>query len=75
MPADLEARFYAPAGAYFHVDMLLTRMGKNRPAYGLGGYDTPMAGLYQTGAGTHPSGGVTGWPGRLAAQHVLRGKR
>jgi phytoene dehydrogenase-like protein len=71
-PQDLEARFAAPAGAYFHVDMLVTRMGKSRPARGLGGYDTPIKGLYQTGAGTHPSGGVVGWPGRLAAQHALR---
>jgi phytoene dehydrogenase-like protein len=71
-PQDLEARFSAPAGAYFHVDMLVTRMGKNRPGRGLGGYSTPIAQLYQTGAGTHPSGGVVGWPGRLAAQHALR---
>lgn len=71
-PQDLETRFCAPAGAYFHVDMLVTRLGTNRPAHGLGGYDTPIAGLYQSGAGTHPSGGVTGWPGRLAAQHALR---
>jgi hypothetical protein len=47
-------------------------LGKNRPAHGLGGYDTPIRGLYQSGAGTHPSGGVTGWNGRLAAQHALR---
>ena len=71
-PQDLQNRFAAPAGAYFHVDMLVTRLGKNRPAHGLGGYDTPVRGLYQTGAGTHPTGGVVGWPGRLAAQHALR---
>jgi phytoene dehydrogenase-like protein len=71
-PQDLENRFAAPAGAYFHVDMLVTRLGKNRPAHGLGGYNTPIKALYQTGAGTHPTGGVVGWPGRLAAQHALR---
>lgn len=71
-PLDLQTRFNAPAGAYFHVDMLVTRLGINRPARGLGGYDTPISGLFQTGAGAHPSGGVTGWPGRLAAQHALR---
>ena len=71
-PRDLENRFAAPAGAYFHVDMLVTRLGKNRPARGLGGYNTPIKALYQTGAGTHPTGGVVGWPGRLAAQHALR---
>ncbi|TGD83917.1 NAD(P)/FAD-dependent oxidoreductase [Mycolicibacterium sp. CH28] len=71
-PQDLQTHFNAPAGAYFHVDMLVTRLGVNRPARGLGGYDTPITGLFQSGAGTHPSGGVTGWPGRLAAQHAIR---
>ncbi len=70
-PADFEDRFSAPAGGYFHVDMLPTRLGMNRPAKGLGGYDTPIAGLYLAGAGSHPGGGVSGWPGRLAAQHAL----
>lgn len=71
-PQDFEDRFAAPRGAYFHVDMLPNRMGMNRPARGLGGYDTPIKALFQSGAGTHPSGGVTGWPGRLAAQHALK---
>ena len=70
-PEDFESRFAAPAGGYFHVDMLPTRLGMHRPARGLGGYDTPVAGLYLAGAGTHPGGGVSGWPGRLAAQHAL----
>ncbi|WP_220454025.1 hypothetical protein [Nocardioides immobilis] len=52
--------------------MLVNRLGPLRPARGFGGYDTPVAGLYLAGASSHPSGGVTGWPGRLAAQHALR---
>lgn len=71
-PADFEQRFGAPGGAFFHVDMLVNRLGALRPARGLGGYDTPVPGLYLAGASSHPSGGVTGWPGRLAAQHALR---
>ncbi|KAA1421869.1 NAD(P)/FAD-dependent oxidoreductase [Nocardioides humilatus] len=71
-PADFESRFAAPAGAFFHVDMLVNRLGPGRPARGFGGYDTPVAGLHLAGAASHPSGGVTGWPGRLAAQHALR---
>jgi phytoene dehydrogenase-like protein len=70
-PADFESRFSAPAGGYFHVDMLPTRLGMNRPAPGLGGFSTPVDGLYLAGAGTHPGGGVSGWPGRLAAKHAL----
>jgi phytoene dehydrogenase-like protein len=71
-PQDFEDRFAAPRGAYFHVDMLPSRLGMNRPARGLGGYETPIRALYQSGAGTHPSGGVTGWNGRLAAQHAMK---
>lgn len=70
-PEDFESRFSAPAGGYFHVDMLPTRLGMNRPARGLGGFETPVAGLYLAGAGTHPGGGVSGWPGRLAAERAL----
>ena len=74
-PADFESRFAAPAGAFFHVDMLVNRLGPSRPARGFGGYDTPVPGLYLAGAAAHPSGGVTGWPGRLAAQHAIRQER
>ncbi len=71
-PADFEARFSTPRGCYFHIDMIPSRLGANRPAPGLGGYVTPIAGLYLTGAGTHPGGGVNGWPGRLAAERALQ---
>jgi phytoene dehydrogenase-like protein len=43
-----------------------------RPALGVGGYRTPIDRLYLSGAGTHPGGGVSATPGRLAAQQVLR---
>lgn len=71
-PLDFEERFGAPNGAYFHVDMIPTRMGMNRPAPGLGGYKTPIDGLYLAGAGSHPSGGVCGWAGRLAAECAMK---
>jgi phytoene dehydrogenase-like protein len=71
-PLDFESRFSTPKGAYFHVDMTPMRLGMNRPARGLGGFRTPVRGLYLAGAGTHPGGGVSGWPGRLAAQTALR---
>ena len=38
-----------------------------RPSPSLSRYRTPIAGLFLTGAGTHPGGGVTGMPGRNAA--------
>jgi phytoene dehydrogenase-like protein len=70
-PKDFEEQFGAPNGAYFHVDMIVSRMLMNRPAPGLGGYRTPFRGLYLASAGSHPSGGVCGWPGRLAAERAM----
>jgi phytoene dehydrogenase-like protein len=49
------------------------RLYFRRPAPGLGGYGTPIDGLYLCGAGTHPGGGVMGACGRNAAGVVLRG--
>ncbi|MFE3000548.1 phytoene desaturase family protein [Nocardia sp. NPDC059246] len=70
-PADFEERYNAPRGTYFHVDMTPLRLAMNRPARGLGGYRTSVPGFYLAGAGTHPGGGVSGWPGRLAARTAL----
>ncbi|WP_372788112.1 phytoene desaturase family protein [Paraconexibacter sp.] len=72
---DLEARFNAPAGNVYHVDPLISRFGPMRPAPGLGGYKMPVDGLYLSGAGTHPTGGVCALPGKLAAQTLLRDRR
>jgi phytoene dehydrogenase-like protein len=69
---DIEQRFNAPDGNVYHVDPLLMRFGPLRPAMGLGTYKTPVAGLYLSGAGTHPTGGVCGLPGKFAAETVLR---
>jgi phytoene dehydrogenase-like protein len=69
---ELEARFNAPHGNVYHVDPLLFRFGPLRPAMGFGGYKTPVPGLYLSGAGTHPTGGLCGLPGKLAAQALLR---
>lgn len=71
-PADFEAEYGAPNGSYFHVDMTPLRLAMNRPAPGLGGYRGPVAGYFHAGAGSHPGGGVSGWPGRLAALTALQ---
>jgi phytoene dehydrogenase-like protein len=72
---DLEARFNAPAGNVYHVDPLISRFGPLRPAAGLGTYRMPVDGLYLSGAGTHPTGGVCALPGKLAAQTLLRDRK
>ncbi|SKX96221.1 dehydrogenase [Mycobacteroides abscessus subsp. bolletii] len=68
---DIEQRFNAPAGNVYHVDPLITRFGPLKPAAGFGAYRTPVQGLYLSGAGTHPVGGVCSLPGKLAAQTAL----
>jgi phytoene dehydrogenase-like protein len=72
---DFERLVGASGGNITHVDMVLSRGGPRRPARGLSGYATPVAGLFLGGSGSHPSGGITGAPGYLAAREVLRGER
>jgi phytoene dehydrogenase-like protein len=71
---DFALRGHMTAGNLVHVDMILSRGGPLRPARGLGGYSTPIDGLYLTGAGTHPGGGITGAPGYMTAREYLRNK-
>jgi phytoene dehydrogenase-like protein len=46
--------------------------GYFRPVQGWSDYRTPVAGLYQNGACTHPGGSVSGLPGRNCADTLLR---
>jgi phytoene dehydrogenase-like protein len=55
-----------------HVEMSLASMFGFRPTPQLSGHRVPgLAGLYLTGASTHPGGGVSGNSGRTAARVVL----
>lgn len=74
-PQDAAQRLRATAGSMMYVDLTATRMGPLRPALGLGGYRTPVDHLYLGAAGSHPGGGVSGLPGRLAAHAILRSER
>jgi phytoene dehydrogenase-like protein len=67
----LEGRTRVPNGNPYYVDLLLARNGPMRPALGLGGYTTPIAGLFLTGGGTHPGPSVSGIPGQLTARKIL----
>jgi phytoene dehydrogenase-like protein len=62
-------------GSWMTVDMSLFTTGPFRPMHGLGGYRTPLEGLFLSGAGTHPGAGVQGTSGRNAARAVLRTQR
>jgi phytoene dehydrogenase-like protein len=72
---DIGERVHATGGNVTHVDMVLGRAGPLRPARGLGGHRTPVEGLFLSGAGTHPGGGITGAPGYLGARAILRSLR
>ena len=71
-PQDFIDKFSAPRAAYFHVDMIPTRLGGHRPSPDLGAYKTPVDGLYLASCGSHPTGGVCGLPGKLSAECALR---
>jgi beta-carotene ketolase (CrtO type) len=70
-PLDWVARTGNPMANPNHVEMSLDQLLSFRPSPSLSGYRTPIGGLFLTGAGTHPGGGVTGRPGRNAAAVVL----
>lgn len=71
-PLDLERTYGLTEGNIFHGDLTLEQLFFMRPVPGWSRYRTPIEGLYLCGAGAHPGGGVTGAPGRNAAQQVLR---
>ena len=71
-PLDLERTYGLTEGNIFHGDLSLEQLFFMRPVPGWSRYRTPIEGLYLCGAGAHPGGGVTGAPGRNAAQQVLR---
>ena len=74
-PWDWEAKLGNRAGNPNHLDMTIDQLFTLRPAPGFSHYRTPAPGLYLSGAGTHPGGGVHGMPGKLAAAAVLADER
>ncbi|MFI4935645.1 MAG: phytoene desaturase family protein, partial [Caulobacterales bacterium] len=57
-PLDLERLIGLTGGDIMHGRLTLDQLFSARPVLGHGDYRTPLAGLYQCGAGTHPGGGV-----------------
>ncbi|MBW3626992.1 MAG: NAD(P)/FAD-dependent oxidoreductase [Actinobacteria bacterium] len=60
-----------PGGHPMVLDITLDQLGPFRPTRRLGRHRTPVEGLYVSGAGTNPSGGISGTPGRAAARAVV----
>jgi phytoene dehydrogenase-like protein len=70
-PADIERIVGLAEGNIFQGELSLQQMFFLRPVPAWAKYRTPLAGLYQCGAGTHPGGGVMGASGRNAALQIL----
>ncbi|MGQ9870996.1 beta-carotene ketolase CrtO [Leptodesmis sp.] len=74
-PAELGERLGALKGNYYHLDMTLEQMVFFRPLPEIANYKTPIAGLFLTGAGTHPGGSISGMPGRNCARVFLHSQK
>jgi phytoene dehydrogenase-like protein len=71
-PLDLERRNRANWRGSCHGGASSPEQsGHRRPVEGWANYRTPIEGLYQTGACTHPGGSVSGLPGRNCAAVLL----
>lgn len=66
-PPDLESKFGLIGGHIFHGELLPGQIYEDRFAT-----RTPVPGLYLCGSGAHPGGCVSGFPGKRAANAVLR---
>ncbi len=72
-PVDLERRNAANWRGSCHGGANTPEQsGWSRPVEGWSSYRTPIEGLYQNGACTHPGGSVSGLPGRNCAGVLLR---
>ena len=74
-PPELEGRLGLAKGSPYHLDMTLDRMIFFRPLSELADYKTPIDGLFLTGAGTHPGGGISGMPGRNCARAFIHNQQ
>jgi beta-carotene ketolase (CrtO type) len=71
-PRQWVARHGNPHANPNHIEMSIDQLLSFRPTPSLSGYRTPIAGLFLSGAGTHPGGGITGVPGRNSSTVVLQ---
>ncbi|MDP9066373.1 MAG: NAD(P)/FAD-dependent oxidoreductase [Pseudomonadota bacterium] len=70
-PADIEHEHRIEGGHWHHADLAFDQFFFVRPAPGANQYQTPLAGLFLCGAGSHPGGGVMGLAGCNAADRML----
>lgn len=73
-PQDMAAELRWPGAHPMVLDISLDQLAFLRPTRPLASHTTPVQGLFITGAGTAPVGGVAGSPGRAAAKAIIRSR-
>ena len=71
LPPDIERMLGIPGGHELHGEASLDQLFFMRPAPKYADYRSPIHGLYQCGASTHPGGAVSCIPGHNAAREIL----
>jgi phytoene dehydrogenase-like protein len=71
-PWDIQEEIGLTEGNIFAGELTLDQLFFFRPAPGWADFRTPLGNYYQCGSGSHPGGGITSGPGRLAALEILR---
>lgn len=69
-PEQMAAELRWPGAHPMYLDIMLDQLAWMRPTKGLSDHSAPVRGLFLTGAGTAPVGGVAGTPGRAAARRI-----
>ena len=72
MPQDIEAQFGMVGGNWHHGELAVEQMLFLRPLREAAQYQTPIAGLWLAGAGSHPGGGINGAAGWNAAERIIK---
>ncbi|MYH70947.1 MAG: NAD(P)/FAD-dependent oxidoreductase [Gammaproteobacteria bacterium] len=72
LPPDIEHILGIPGGHELHGEVALDQLFFMRPASKYADYRSPVRGLYQCGASTHPGGAVSAVPGHNAAREILK---
>ncbi len=70
-PQDMADELRWPGAHPMYLDISLDQLAFLRPTRSLASHSTPVEGLFITGAGTAPVGGIAGSPGRAAAKALL----
>ena len=73
-PMDLERDYGLTEGDPNHGQLILDQMFFMRPLPGWSNHATPIDGLFLCGSGMHGGAGISGAPGRNAAQAALRAR-